>query len=272
MTWPGPKPQPLDTETGNLHKLSITSCVPQGSILGPLYFVIFISDLPEVVQESSVALYADDCKAYRVVNCPNDLIMFQDDLDRLCAWSQGNRMTFNVKKCKMMPIARKKQPFRSSLTLNRLDIEEVYEFRDLGLLMNHHLSWNSHVDAITNKANRILGLLRRTCRGWKDTKTLKMLYCTLVRSQVEYGTIVWSPHTKRNIEKLECIQQKGTKFILAKRNFTYDERLKCLNLLSLEKRCYLFDVTFLYKALNGYLKVDVFLFLNFYSRDDLYRF
>ena len=69
--------------------LNITSAVPQGSILGPLFFVIFISDLPEVVsQESSVALHADDCKACRVVNCPNYLMMFQDDIDSLCTWRQ----------------------------------------------------------------------------------------------------------------------------------------------------------------------------------------
>jgi len=181
-------------------------------------------------------------------------------------------MTFNVKKCKLMHITQKKQPFRSSFTLNESLKEEVYEFRDLGLPNNHHLSWNSHVDAITNKANRILGLLRKTCRGWKDIETLKVLYCTLVRSQVEYGSVVWSPHTARNIDKLERIQRRGIKFILGKQNFTHDERLKCLNLVSLEKRCYLFDVTFLYKALNGYLNVDVFPFLNFYSQDDAYRF
>ena len=104
--------------------------------------------------------------------------MFQDDLDSLCTRSQQNRMTLNVKKCKLMRIAKKKQPFISSFTLNGSVFEEVYEFRDLGLLTNHHLSWNSHVDAITNKANRILGLLRRTCRGWKDTETLNVLYCT----------------------------------------------------------------------------------------------
>ena len=82
---------------------------------------------------------------------------------------------------------------------------------------------------------------------------------------------MWPPYTTRNIDKLEHIQRRGTKFILGKRNFTYDERLKCLNLLSLEKRHYLFDVTFLYKALYGYLNVDVSLFLNFYSQDDPYR-
>ena len=83
---------------------------------------------------------------------------------------------------------------------------------------------------------------------------------------------MWSPYTARNIDKLERIQRRGTKFILGKRNFTYDERLKCFNFLSLEKTCSLFDVTFLYKALNGYLKVDVPLFLNTYSQDDRYRF
>jgi len=72
-----------------------------------------------------------------------------------------------------------------------------------------------------------------------------------VRSQVEYGSVVWSPHTARNFDKLERIQRRGTKFILGKRNFTYDERLKCVNLPSLEKRRYLFDVTFLYKKLKS---------------------
>ena len=80
-------------------------------------------------------------------------------------------------------------------------------------------------------------------------------------------------HTPQEmLMKLECIQRRGTKFILGKWNLSYEERLKCLNLLSLEKRCYLFDVTFLYKALNGYLNVDVSPFLNFYSQDDRYRF
>ena len=175
-------------------------------------------------------------------------------------------MTFNVKKCKLMRITQKKQPFRSSFTLNGSVLEEVYEFLDLGLLTNDHLSWKSHVDAITNKTNRILGLLRRTCRGWKDTETLKVLYCALVRSQVEYGSVVWSPYTTRNIDRLERIQQRETKCILGKRNFTDDERLKWLNLPSLKKRRYLFDVTFLYNAFYGYLNVDVFPFPNFYSQ------
>ena len=100
------------------------------------------------------------------------------------------------------------KPFISNFTLKGSALEEVDEFRDLGLLTNHHLSRNSHIDIITSKANRILGLIKRTCRGWKDTETLKNLYCTVVRWQVEHGSVVWSPYTSRIIDKLECIQQE----------------------------------------------------------------
>ena len=98
-------------------RLNIPSGVPQGSILGPLFFVIFISNLPEVVSVgNTLAIYADDCKAFSVKSCPNDQLMFQEDLDRLCIWSDQNRMDFSVKKCKLMRITMKKQPFISNFT------------------------------------------------------------------------------------------------------------------------------------------------------------
>ncbi|KAK2564322.1 hypothetical protein P5673_012582 [Acropora cervicornis] len=181
-------------------------------------------------------------------------------------------MDFNAKKWKLMRITMKKQPFIFNFTLKGSVLEEVNEFRDLGFLTNHHLSWNSHIDTITSKANRILGLIKRTCRGWKDTETLKTLYCTLVRSQVEYGPVVWSPYTSRNIDKLERIQWRGTKFILGQNDISYEDRLKCLNMLSLENRRYLFDVVFLYKVLNGYLNIELIPLLNFYSKADPYKF
>ena len=253
--------------------LNVPSGVPQGSILGALFFVIFISDLPEVVSVgNTLAMYANDCKAFGVISCRNDQLMFQEDSDRLCIWSEQNRMDFNVKKCQVMQITMKKPPFISNFTLKGSVLEEVDEFRDLGLLTNHHLPWNSHIHIITSKANRILGLIKRTCRGWKDTETLKTLYCTLVRLHMEYGSVVWSPYTSRNIDKLERIQQRGTKFILGQNDISYEGRLKHLNMLSLEKRRYLFDVTFLSKALNGYLNIDLTPLLNFYCQADPYKF
>ena len=105
-----------------------------------------------------------------MISCPNDQLMFQEDLDRLCIWSDKNRMDFNVKKCKLMQITMKK-PLISNFTLKGLALEEVDKLRDLGLLTNHHLSWNFDIDIITSKANRIFGLIKETCRGWKDMET-----------------------------------------------------------------------------------------------------
>ena len=88
---------------------AIPSGVPQGSLLGSLFFVIFISDLPEV--------YADDCKTSRIINCPVDYSVFQSDLDNLYAWSQQNFMQFNVKKFELMHITKTKIPIHSDLHL-----------------------------------------------------------------------------------------------------------------------------------------------------------
>ena len=103
-----------------------------------------------------------------------------------------------------------------------------------------------------------MGLIKRTCKDLKDIKTLKLLYCSLVRSNLEYCSIIWSPFTKRNIEKLERVQRRATKFIL-KIEDPYDTRLKKLNMLSLEQRRFMSDVVFLFKALNGLVNIDLHL-------------
>ena len=103
----------------------------------------------------------------------------------------------NVKKCKMVCITLKKQPFRSSLTLSGSVLEEVYEFRDFGLLTNHHLAWTSHVDAITNKANRTLGLLSRTCRGWYRNPEGAVLHVSEIGSGIGISSVVSIHRTKR---------------------------------------------------------------------------
>ena len=248
----------------------ITSGVPQGSILGPLFFVLFINDLPDVVcSASTIALYADDSKMFRVINCDDDQTLFQNDLDKLYHWSQCNLMDFNSKKCKIMRITKKQVPFTNRVQLSDTVLEEVKEFKDLGILTNNGLSWNSHIDMITAKANRMLGLIKRTCMDLKDECTLKTLYCSLVRSNLEYCSVVWCPFTKRNVNKLERIQRRATRFIL-KSNEPYDDRLHKLNLLTLEQRRFVDDVTFLFKTFNGHLDIDFSQFLDFYSQEDRY--
>ena len=112
-------------------------------------------------------------------------------------------------------------------------LAEVKEFKDLEITTNHHLSWNPHRDYVVSKANRMLGLIKRTCKGMDDA--LRTLYCSLVRSNLEYCSV-------------EGVQRRATKLIL-KSDDPYDIRLKKSNLMSLEKRRSLADVTFIYKAL-----------------------
>ena len=240
----------------------VSSGVPQGSLL------VFISDLPEVVLPgSTITLYADDCKCSRIIDTAGDLELFQQDLDSLHQWSVRNFMNFNVKKCKIMKITKKIQPLTSSFFLENSELEEVKEFKDLGIITNHHLSWNPHTDYIVSKSNRMLGLIERTFKGLDDPKTLRTLYCSLVRSNLEYCSVVWSPYTKRNTDKLERVQRRATKLIL-KSDDPYDIRLKKLNLMSLEKRRSLADVTFLYKVLNGNIDIDINKIIDFHSEAD----
>ena len=166
-----------------------------------------------------------------------------------------------------MKITKKIQPLTSSFFLENSELEEVKEFKDLGIITNHHLSWNPHIDYIVSKSNRMLGLIKRTCKGLDDPKTLRTLYCSLVRSNLEYCSVVWSPYTKRNTDKLERVQRRATKLIL-KSDDPYDIRLKKLNLMSLEKRRSLADVTFLYKVLNGNIDVDISKIIDFHSEAD----
>ena len=137
--------------------------------------------------------------------------MFQEDLDNLHRWSLQPRlgtrmwsllnfMDFNIKKCKIVRITKKKQPFISNFVLDNSVLEEVSEFRDLGISTDQHLRWNLGIDKAVAKENRMLGLIKRTCRDFDDRKTLRTIYCALVRSNLEYCSVRWSPYTKKALK------------------------------------------------------------------------
>ena len=112
----------------------VSSGVPQVSILVPIFFVIFISDLSDCISSGNViALYADDCNSSRIIDSPQDHVLFQRDLDNLCSWSRLDSMDFNIKKCKLMRISKKKQPLEANLVMYESSLGTVSEYKDLGL-------------------------------------------------------------------------------------------------------------------------------------------
>ena len=152
-------------------------------------------------------------------------------------------------------------------------LEVVSEFKDLGLLVDSNLSWNVHEHSIVSKANKMLGLISRTCRGFADVKTLKTLHCSFFLSQLEHGSVVWSPYTQQNIDIIEHAQRRATRLILGS-DIDYAFRVKKLNLQTLEQRRFMADVIFLYKALNGYwmctcLKIPISIPCTMQGSDDV---
>ena len=143
-------------------------------------------------------------------------------------------------------------------------LEVVSEFKDLGLLVHSNLSWNIHEHSIVSKANKMLSLISRTCRGFADVKTFKTLHCSFFLSQLEHGSVVWSPYTQQNIDMTEHAQRRAARLIFNS-DIDYASRVKKLNLQTLEQRRFMADVIFLYKALNGYLIVDLSKNSHFYS-------
>lgn len=247
--------------------LPVMSGVPQGSILGPLLFLIFINDMPSSIsQGTSLPLFADDSKCFRLILGQDDGIKLQNDLTNLCKWASTWGMEFNVKKCKVLRIARIKSIFERDYYLGNMKLERVEVEKDLGVLITHNLSWNNHVDYTTAKAQKMLNVLYRSCKDISDSSIKKLLYITWVRSRLEYASVVWSPHTKRNIIALERIQRRATRFIVG-RELSYPERLNHLHLLPLTYRREICDIIFLFKCLRGLCHVDISNYVTFRSCD-----
>ena len=190
---------------------TVDSGVPQGTVLGPLLFLLFINDLPEVVT-SNARLFADDCLLYRVVNSKHDQLKLQSDLQKLEEWEKTWQMQFNASKCFTLHITRKRKTMEFDYQLHQQTLEVTKDSKYLGVTISNDLSWTTHINNISAKANRSIGFLRRNIHACP--KTVKAnAYTTLVRPVVEYASAVWDPYTKNQISQLESVQRRAARFV-----------------------------------------------------------
>ena len=239
--------------------LNVTSGVPQGSILGPFLFVLYINDLPECIQKpTDIALFADDSKVSQIIGSANDGVNLQCNLNRLHSWSSEWHMDLNIIKCKTMRITRNKTPkLETDYFIDNNLLKCVTSIRGLGINVTSDLKWSTHISEITSKTNRTLGLVKRTSVDIKDFETRRLLYCTLVRPLLEYGSELWSPYEKKYIALIEDVQRRATKFILNYQKATdYKSIMIMLDLLPLEFRRQMKDLIFLFKLKNGLYNLD----------------
>ena len=249
--------------------LPALSGVPQGSIIGPLLFVLFINDLSDnISQGTNIALYADDTKIWRTIECEDDQNVLQRDITSLHMWSIKNKMVFHPQKCKVLSVTMCNRiyyvlPFdRFAYCLDGIPLECVESEKDLGVHMTTKLNFKEHVHYICSKANRMLGLVKRTCEFVKNPAQKRIFYLSLVGSQFNHCSSVWRPYNIQLLNKIERVQIRGVKWILSELNATYTsseyfKKCKDVDLLPLRSRLDFFDILLFHKIIHNAISIKL---------------
>ena len=230
--------------------LPVVSGVPQGSILGPLLFIIYINDLSLCSVHSSTLLFADDTKCFKQISSHQDSCHLQDDINAISTWAKQWCLSFNVPKIVHLRFSKYSASQSLKYFINRQEICTSQSHRDLGVTVSSNLSWTSHYNNICSKAYRTLGLLQRSI-SCTSIKARKLLYVVLVRSQLTYCSCIWRPNLIKDIIMLEKVQRRATKFILSDYKSDYKTRLCSLNLLPLMMYYEILDITFFLKSMGS---------------------
>ena len=236
----------------------VISGVPQGTVMGPLLFLLFINDLPQVVDPSTqVRLFADDCLIYRTITSIQDQIQLQKDLDALQLWGDLWGMSFNASKCNILTVTNKEDPLVKFYELNNTVLEHVDSATYLGILIHKSLRFSEHINKTANKCSSRLGFLRRNLK--KCPQQLKQIaYYSLVRSTAEYSATVWDPFTNKDTYALERIQNRAVRWVCGvspKQQVSITALRKDLKWPTLEDRRRNQRLAFMYKVCNGQVAV-----------------
>ena len=195
----------------NSNCIPVSSGVPQGSVFGPILFLVYINDLPEQVK-SKVRLFAEDTAMYLALSSHIEGQVLQNDLLSLEKWEKMWDMNFNPSKCQVLHVTRLKTPIETKYFLHDTMLDSLSSGKYLGVTISDYLSWSTHIDNITKSANQTLGFLKRNIRVHiKDLKSVA--YKTLVRQQLEYASTVWSPHTATDIQKVEAFLRRAARWV-----------------------------------------------------------
>ena len=254
---------------------SVSSGVPQGSILGPTLFVLFLNDITNGINDkTNILMYADDTKIWREINHEVDHHILQKDIDYLYDWALKNKMKFHPSKCKVLMVNRSKLPFLNILPFVQFhysmgdDLIDYCEVeKDLGIHINGSLNFTYHSDMLYSKASQRFGLLKRTCNFVKNTDRKRALYLTMVRSIFEHCPYIWRPVSATAINKLEMLQKRAIKWILntdnnkslvsySSNHHLYLIHCKQLKILPIKFRFDYHDIKMFHSVVHGFSPVQ----------------
>lgn len=232
----------------------ISSGVPQGSILGPLLFILYINDISNCFKFCNFLLYADDLKIYHKIECTLDIESFQGDLDRFTTYCTENKLSLSLNKCKKVTFTKKKSYFGHSYELCGVKLDTVDTIRDLGVTLDSKLHLDTHVESIINKAFRSYGFVMRSSVEFKMPSSFLILYKSLIRSQLEYAVPIWNPYYKKYTLNIERVQKKFLRCVNYRckgYKIKYDQLLEKYNLLDLHSRRQQLECMTLYDLCNN---------------------
>lgn len=237
----------------------IKAGVPQGSILGPLLFNLYINDVVNIDRDTKFIIYADDTSLFLTDrNIPNLITKANHLLNKLDEWSTANSLTINTTKTKAVLFRPRQQltRYEFNLKLGSTVIEVVPVVKSLGVLFEEHMSWTNQVEAVLNKLAKLVGILCRL-RFFLPQSIKQLLYKSLFLSKLSYCYLVWGTTTKTNITKLHKIQKKAVRIIA---NVPYDTHtepiFRCLNLYPIHD---FYNMTLLRRYEDGVKYNDAFL-------------
>lgn len=236
---------------------SPTSGVPQGSNLGPLLFLIFVNDVCTAVS-CEILMFADDLKLFSPIKSVNCCVNLQSQIDQLQQWCDDNKLCMNISKCMVISFTRKHNSVLYDYTFKSVPLKRTYSTRDLGVIFDHKLTFSNHITSIINSAMKILGFVIRSTSCLPNTLPFILLYFSLVRSKLEYCSIVWCPFYEVYKIGLERVQRKFLKVLCFRstgqypvQGYSQSTLLSDFKILSLDFRRIQCSLIFLYKIIHN---------------------
>ncbi len=235
---------------------NVSSSVPQGSVLGPLLFLIFINDLSyHMDRRCKIKLFADDLKIYVIYDHNEGCfpVALQSTLNAVLQWAKNSQLSIQNQKCAVMHIGRNNPHINYFFGTEAIPVAQ--SVRDLGVMMTASLTFNQHIENICKSANTTANLILKTFKHKRPSFMCKM-FNAFVRPKVEYASAIWNPHHKTLINRLEKVQRRFTKRLPGLSKMPYANRLTFLKIPPLELRRLHLDLTFLYKILRGHFNIS----------------
>ena len=243
--------------------VAVLSGVPQGTVLGPILFLIYINDINEHIQHSSLRSFADDTRILKRIEGHADMHKLQRDLNNVIEWSRINNMVLHEKKFEFIQHNLPNQAMAELLELPFVAFDQCYttsdgtvlqpvsSVRDLGIQVTPNLSWSTHIQHIAKKASQAASWILSVFRH-RDHHTMLTIYKSLIRSHLEYCCPLWNPHNNTtNIKILENIQRSFTARINGYSDINYWDRLASLKLMSLQRRRERYIIIYMWKMKEG---------------------